>query len=77
MLFTYKQFYFKQFSLAEAHSLVLFDLEIAPYQVISLRARVDLGTMAMKGTFHFPKFQHYCCLTSEFLGSYTGHSLGE
>ena len=38
-----KQFYSKQ-----VHSLVLFDLEIGPYQVLPLRARVDLGAMSMK-----------------------------
>ena len=32
----YKQFYFKQFSLAKAHSFVLFDPLIEPYQVLLL-----------------------------------------
>ena len=42
-----KQSYFKQFGLALVHSLVLFDPKIEPYQVLPLRARVDLGAMAM------------------------------
>ena len=42
-----KQSYFKQFSLG--HSLVLFDTEIGPYQVLPLQARVDLRMIAMKG----------------------------
>ena len=36
--------------------LVLFNpLIIEPYQVLPLRARVDLGAMAMKGYSAFPK----------------------
>ena len=35
--------------------LVLFNLEIEPYQVLPRRARVDLGAMAMKGCSVFPK----------------------
>ena len=44
-----KQFYFKSFSLAQVHSLVIFDPLIEPYQVLPLRTKVDLGVMAMKG----------------------------
>ena len=35
--------------------LVLFNPYIGPYQVLPLRARVDLGVMAMKGYSAFPK----------------------
>ena len=47
-MYIYKQFYFKQFSLAYVHSLVLFSLKIEPFQVQPLQARVELGLMAMK-----------------------------
>ena len=47
--------YFKQFSLVQVNSLVLFDPYIGPYQVLLLRARVDLGAMAMKGYSASPK----------------------
>ena len=50
-----KQLYFKQFSLASAYSLVLLDLNIGPYQVLPLRVREDLGSMARKGYSAFPK----------------------
>ena len=50
-----EQFYFKQFSLAQEHSLVLFDPYIGPYQVLPLWARVDLGVMTMKGYSTFPQ----------------------
>ena len=43
-----KQFYFKQFSIAQVYTLVLFDPKIGPYQVLSLQVRVDLGAMAVK-----------------------------
>ena len=49
------QFYLKQFSLASEHSLVLFDPSIGPYQILSLRARVDLGVMVVSGYSTFPK----------------------
>ena len=35
--------------------LILFNLQIEPYQVLPFRARVDLGAMAMKGCFAFAK----------------------
>ena len=35
--------------------LVIFNPYIGPYQVLPLRARVDLGAMAMKGYSVFPK----------------------
>ena len=50
-----RQFYFKQFSLAYVHCLVLFNPQIGPYQVLPLRARVDRGAMAIKGYSAFPK----------------------
>ena len=50
-----KQFYFQQFSLAQLHSLVLFDLEIRLYQVLPLQVRVDLGSMGMKEYSAFAK----------------------
>ena len=50
-----KQFYFKQFSLAQVRSLVLFEPLIGPYQVLPLWGRVDLRAMAMKRYSAFPK----------------------
>ena len=50
-----KQSHLKQFSLAQAHSLFLFDPQIGPYQVQPHRARVDEGAKAMKGYSGFPK----------------------
>ena len=42
-----------QFSLSMV--LVLFNALIGPDQVLSFRARVDMGAMAMKGCSAFPK----------------------
>ena len=50
-----KQFYFKQFNLALIYGLVLLDLWIGPYQVLTLRAKVDQGQMVMKEYSAFPK----------------------
>ena len=50
-----RQSYFKQFSLTEVHSLVVFDPYIGTYYVLPLWARVDLGAMALKGYSTFPK----------------------
>ena len=50
-----RRFYFIQFSLAQVHSLIVFDPKIGPYQVQPLRDKVDLGAMAMKGYFAFLK----------------------
>ena len=44
-----KQSHFNQ------HSFILCDPKIGPYHKHLLRARVDLGTMAMKGYSAFPK----------------------
>ena len=54
-----KQLYFKQFSLAWIHCLVLFDLYIGSYQVQALWVRIDQEPMAMKGYSIFTKLQHY------------------
>ena len=54
-LYYQKQFYFKKFSLEKERSLVLFESEIEPYQVLLGQARVNLGAMAMKGYFAFYK----------------------
>ena len=35
--------------------LVLFNPQTGPYQLLPLRAKVDLGAMAMKGCSVFPK----------------------
>ena len=35
--------------------LILFNLKIGPDQVLPIRARVDLGGMAIKGYSAFPK----------------------
>ena len=69
-----KQSYFKQFRLTYVHSLVLFDPKTGPYQVLPIQARVNLGAMAMKGCTAFPKLT--VDSSSEYLVSYTGHSLG-
>ena len=45
-----KQFYFKQFSLAYVHSLVLFDPQTGPYKVLPLQASVDMGAIAFPKT---------------------------
>ena len=50
-----KQSHLKQFFLAQAHSLVLFDPYIGPYSVLPFRDRVDLGAMAIKGYSVFTK----------------------
>ena len=50
-----KQFYFKLFTLALVRILVLFVPLKGPYQVQPLRARLDLGVMAIKGYSAFPK----------------------
>ena len=54
--------YFKRFNLAISFICTLFKCQtvlldpcIGPYQVLSLWARVDLGTMAMRGYSAFPK----------------------
>ena len=50
-----KQFYFELFSLAKVHSLDLFDPLIGPCLLLTLQARVDQGSMAVKGYSAFPK----------------------
>ena len=83
-----KQFYFKRFSLASAHSL---NIKKVVFQVIQLSTSThfnsiwpidrtlssvttpDLGAMAMKWCFAFPKAP---TLPSDCLMSYLGHSLG-
>ena len=54
-----------QFSISKLlkYQTLLFDQLIGPDQVLSLRTRVDLGAMAIKGTLHSPKLQHYWRLT--------------
>ena len=57
--------------------LVLFNPLIGPYQVLPLRARVDLGAMAMKGVLRIPQSSSTPgTLPSDCLVSYPGHSLG-
>ena len=53
-----KTVHFEQFSLALLYSFVLFDLYIELYQILPLRAWMDLGVMAMKGHSHSQKL-HY------------------
>ena len=50
-----KTFNFKQFRIAELHSLVLFDPLIGPYQILPLLADVNLEAMALKEYSVFPK----------------------
>ena len=47
--------YFKQFSLAKVHNLVLFDQLIGPYLVLPILTRVDLRAMAVKRYSVFPQ----------------------
>ena len=53
--YTYKQLYFKQLSLEQVHCLVPFNPLIGLYQVLILRARMDLEEMAKKGYSAFTK----------------------
>ena len=56
--------------------LVLFDPEIGLYQVLPLRARVDLRVMAMKGVSHIPQSSSITGTSpSNCLVSYPGHLL--
>ena len=48
-----------------------------PYQVLPLRARMNLEAMAIKSYAHSPKFQYYWGLSVSWLVSYPGHSLGD
>ena len=54
----------------------IWPLAIGLYQVQSLRAEEDLEAMAMKGTPHSPKLQHYRASPSDCLGSYKDTSSG-
>ena len=57
--------------------LVLFNPLIGSYQVLPLRARVDLGAMAMKGYSTFPQGSSIAGTSpSDCLVSYPGQSLG-
>ena len=51
----YYQLFLQQFNLAEVHSLVLFNSLIGTNQMFSLRARVNLETISMKGYSGFSK----------------------
>ena len=46
-----------------------------PYQMLPFRAIVDLGAMAMKGCFAFPKLQNHCNLTIRLFSVISGHSV--
>ena len=73
-----KQFYFKQFSLAKVHSLVLFDPYIGLYQVLPLRDRVELQSDGNKRAFCTPQSSSITVTSpSDFLVIYSGHSLRE
>ena len=64
-----------QFSISM--QLVLFNPYIWPYQALPFRARVDLGAIAMKRCFGFPKTPASTEVSpSDHLVSYPGHSLG-
>ena len=57
--------------------LVLFNLLIGPYQVLSRQARVDLGAMAMKGLLRIPQNPSITGTSpSDCLVSYPGYLLG-
>ena len=50
-----KTFLFQAIRFSISMLLVLFNPLIGPHQVLPLRAKVDLGAMAMKGYSTFPK----------------------
>ena len=56
--------------------LVLFNTKIGPYQVLPLRARLDLVAMAIKGCSAFPKAPALLEPQHQIIVSYPGHSLG-
>ena len=74
----YRVYLSKTFLLHVIHSsqTVLFDSQIGPYQMLPLRAKVDLWAMTMKGYSAFPKapalLEHHHQI---LLVSYLGHSL--
>ena len=67
-----KQFYFKKFSLAYVHSLVLFDPRIVPYYVLPLRAIEDLWVDDNEGVLNISGTSPLDCLVP-----YVGHLLVE
>ena len=64
-----------QLSQSLRNNFVLFDPYRGPYQLLPLKARVDLGAMAIKGNPHSPK--PYWNLTIRLFCVIPGHSLGE
>ena len=72
-----RQFYLKQYSLALAHSLVLLDPEIEPYQVLSIRARMNLGAMAIKIELNIPQNPSITGVTIGLFSVISRHRLGE
>ena len=56
--------------------LVLFNPSIGPYQVLPLRARVDLGAITMTGAPYSPKLQHYWNLISRLFSAISRTLLG-
>ena len=57
------------------YQTVLFDREIGPYQMLPVKARVDLGAIARKSTLHSLKHQHYWSLTIRLFSVISRHSL--
>ena len=73
-----KHFYLKQFGLAYARCLILFDPYIETYHVLPLLVRVDLGAMAMKGYSDFPQRSRITGTSPlDFSVSYQGYALRE
>ena len=69
-----KQFYFKQFSIIHLFKFqtILFVLQIEPYQMLTLQARVDLGAMTMKG-YRIPHNSKTGASPSDCLMLYSRH----
>ena len=61
--FIYTQFYFKQFSISTQFS--------------SIWPIVYMGATAKRGTLHFPKLQHYWCLTIRLFSTICWTHVGE
>ena len=68
-----KQFYFKLFSLASIHNLVLFDPLIGIW-CYHPRPEWTWERLQWRGTPHSPKLHHHWSLTIRFFNAISGHS---